>query len=739
MTGSVRPAPRATEGPESGSSQAFRRTTPLTGVLFGNRPPATTHFSKHVRVVARWRVCAASRGPCPARIPGSAGAHALGYPPEMQGLRKLLALPAALAILTLAGASAAPARGAGVPPEFTRDASGAAVDGQIVRQEPRAKRQIVAIIPDRTTGRDWGLRYLREAVDDFNRTAPDAVFCVGDLVQGYSRDHDHVLGERRTFLDIVGRLRMPFYPTAGNHDVVSGARDAGDRSFADEYRALFGPLYYAVELELASFVILNTEDGDGRIQPGFSDEQLAWLDVTLARLAQRGKPIVLLFHRPLWDHKPTRWDERVQPLLVKHRVAYVIAGHYHALSALPPRDGIPYLLLGTCGGANDQHPLAGHLHHVTFLVIGEDGSIEPYHQIAGTTLPVDWVVKADQDAAYGLKTARNAVVVRGAVQDPLGRKVDGSIEIVLRNPIDRDVEFSLHETAPPAPLAVVDRDALGEIERVWTSRTPIDLFNPATTDLASPFTLDLPKDAMRLAPGETRTIVIPVRCDAQVAPPMPAPFDVVARFTDSKSRTVPIVLRQRLPIARSVEVGTSLEAATDFGAEIWNWSEYDTAERRSLIRFAQKPGAAPDAESGLEIRIDTHDESLSPDAKPGAARARLDDLLGDGVRITLGEREEAREYLVSFDRESGGPTVESLDASGQRLEAARAARATLLRTDRGWRLSIALEPSARPVGASSWDGLPINVGIADNDETYHTQWRWLAPRQVPAKLQWRTR
>jgi hypothetical protein len=348
-------------------------------------------------------------------------------------------------------------------------------------------------------------------------------------------------------------------------------------------------------------------------------------------------------------------------------------------------------------------------------------------------------VKADQDAAYGLKTARDAVVLRGAIADPLGKDVEGSMEVVLRNPIDREVEFSLHLTEAPAPLAVIDRDGAGEIERVWTSRTPIDLFNPATTDLASPFILELPLDAIRLAPGETRTVSIPVRCDRQVVPQMPAPFEVVARFVDSKSRTVPIVLRQRLPIARTIEVGASLDAAADFGAEIWNWSEYDTAEPRAMIRFAQAPANATGSADSLEIRIDTHDTRLSADAKPAPGRGRLDDLLGDGVRVVLGEREEAREFLVAYDPASGAPVVQTLDPSGKKLVPTDAAVTTLLKTDRGWRLSIRLSPASRPVGATSWDALPINVGIADNDETYHTQWRWLAPRQVPARLQWRSR
>jgi hypothetical protein len=28
----------------------------------------------------------------------------------------------------------------------------------------------------------------------------------------------------------------------------------------------------------------------------------------------------------------------------------------------------------------------------------------------------------------------------------------------------------------------------------------------------------------------------------------------------------------------------------------------------------------------------------------------------------------------------------------------------------------------------------INVGVADNDDTFHTQWRWLSPDELPATL-----
>ncbi|MDI9403583.1 MAG: metallophosphoesterase [Limnohabitans sp.] len=626
------------------------------------------------------------------------------------------------------------------PPAFEKDSAGQAIDGQRVTQAPRPRRQVVAIVPDRTTGKDWGLRYLREAVDDFNRAEPDAVFCVGDLVQGYSRDRTEVLRQRNDFLNIVGALTMPFYPTPGNHDVVSGTREAKDRTFATEYRELFGPLYYSVELDLASFVILNTEDGEGEVQPGFSDAQLAWLDTELARLAQRARPIILLFHRPLWDHKPTRWDERVQPLLVKHRVASVIAGHYHALQILPARDGIPFMLLGTCGGANDQHPLAGHLQHITYLVIDESGRISPYHQVAGCTMPADWITKDDQDRAYQLKGSRDAVRITGAVPDPVGRPITGAVQLTLKNPLDREVEFRVVPSEAPKPWTVRDNPTDDTYERVWTSRTPIDLFNAATTDLDSPFRLKLPSESVRLAPGDTQTITIDVTCDTQITPPEPAPFEVIATYRDARNRRVPIVFRQRVPIARSIELAGSIASALPYPIAVWNWSEYDTTEANATARMALGDG------DSLLVEIVAPDAGFSPFARTPKGRKGMEDPLGDAVRVVLGEGPEAREYFIAFD-ESESPWVRTLAASGNELRETDQVQAVLSRAnsdsnsspnpesrkDGSWTLRLNFLDKALPEGRSA-DGLPVNIGVADNDETYHTQWRWLAPRSLPATL-----
>ncbi|NBP51525.1 MAG: metallophosphoesterase, partial [Actinobacteria bacterium] len=203
-----------------------------------------------------------------------------------------LAATATAALLAACGMAQAPAINP-LTPGFRRDGAGRAVDGQSVRDPARPRVQRIAILPDRTTGRDWGLPYLEAAVEDLNIVRPDAVFTVGDMVQGYTRDRERWEREVRGYLARVGRLVPAFYPTPGNHDVISGSRESGDRTFAECYRERFGPLWYSVELDLATAIVLFSDEGlgDGKIVLG--DGQLAWLAGALDAAKARGKPIFL--------------------------------------------------------------------------------------------------------------------------------------------------------------------------------------------------------------------------------------------------------------------------------------------------------------------------------------------------------------------------------------------------------------------------------------------------------------
>jgi hypothetical protein len=233
-------------------------------------------------------------------------------------------------------------------------------------------------------------------------------------------------------------------------------------------------------------------------------------------------------------------------------------------------------------------------------------------------------------------------------------------------------------------------------------------------------------------PGGRATVRVAVRADAQASPPEPAPFEVTASYEDSKLRKVPILFRERVPLARRIDLGTSLAAAAEYPIAVWQWSEYDTAEANANARFAQGASGAI-----VEIALTVPDLRISGDAKPRDTKSSLDDPLGDAVRLVLGEGAEAREYLVTLEGDGpAGPTtprVRALARDGKTLASTEAVSAVFTRLATAWSLQLSVRADALPEGTRLND-LPVNVGVADNDETFHTQWRWLAPRDIPARL-----
>lgn len=173
-----------------------------------------------------------------------------------------------------------------------------------------------------------------------------------------------------------------------------------------------------------------------------------------------------------------------------------------------------------------------------------------------------------------------------------------------------------------------------------------------------------------------------------------------------------------------------MDDAVPFSVSVWNWSEYDTPERDATVRFVR---GAP--ETPLRIRVSVPDRTLSSLAKPASGKALFDDPLGDGVRLVLGEGPTAREFLVTFTSDSRVPVLRALSPDRSRSEPSGDLGLTLIAgSGDEWMLTIDVARTALPQG-SELDGLAVNLGVADNDETYHTQWRWLAPRATPARIQ----
>src|SRR6186997_1649550 len=71
------------------------------------------------------------------------------------------------------------------------------------------------VFGDRTGGPVEGLKILAQAVDDTNLLDPDLVMTVGDLINGYcAEDQWKVMADE--YRGIVGKLKMPWFPVAGN-------------------------------------------------------------------------------------------------------------------------------------------------------------------------------------------------------------------------------------------------------------------------------------------------------------------------------------------------------------------------------------------------------------------------------------------------------------------------------------------------------------------------------------------
>ena len=582
-----------------------------------------------------------------------------------------------------------------VVPPFTDAPDGGAREGQVV-QSPAPKRDLrIAILPDRTTGRDWGLPYLDAAVEDLNRLKPDAVFCVGDLIQGYTRRPEVWQSQMNAYLKRVKALDMPWYPTAGNHDVIAGTRDPGDRRFAELYRREVGPLWYAVDLDrLTAIIVYSDENLDDRsIQLG--DEQFTWLKGQLERAKARGVPSILLMHRPLWRYREVGWDERVHPLLAPAGTVAVIAGHFHSMQRDPDRDGVQYHILGTCGGAIDQHPLTGQLQHISMLDL-KDGAAEVWHQFAGATLPGDFIVAEDQERAFKLKRDEKTVTISGSLPEPgSGGLDDAPLTVAISNPIDQ-----------PITASVRLRDGNGE---EWivpgepaVSRTPRDTHNPAVTDLDTPITID-PVTPIAIAPRAKATIPLTVDCPA-LKDPLRAPEAVVAlSFTDSKGRTVPVAVRRRLPIARTLMPGVPMPL------EEWEWTPYATDDAPPTI-MAERVGES------LVLTVRVPDDRVA-ESFPAAAkrRDRATNPLVDALAIRLHGLGEPASW--TWEPSTGSVLGAPIGPTFERIQS----------TD-GWSARCAISPELLK-GVSG-----INVGVADNDDTFHTQWRWLSPSDLPATL-----
>ncbi|MBL8754837.1 MAG: metallophosphoesterase, partial [Planctomycetes bacterium] len=312
------------------------------------------------------------------------------------------------------------------------------------------------VFGDRTGGPVEGIEVLKVAVADTNLLDPDLVFTVGDLVNGYNAT-DAWLAQAKEFKDAMGKLRMPWFPVAGNHDIYWRGDKKPVGEHEGHYETTFGPLWYSVRHKQCLFVALYSDEGDPKTgEKNFnkpecqrmSPEQFAWLDKTLAD-NKAARHVFVFLHHPRWLAQYGDDWERVHGLLAKAgNVTAVFAGHIHRMRYDGVKDGIQYYTVASVGAHLEMEaPQAGYLHQYHVVTVRPEG-------ITVAALPVGTVIdpkaitgEISEDCARvhaALEPKVTACVAAGSGA-PIG--ADGSVDAIVtlrcNNPARRPVEYEL--------------------------------------------------------------------------------------------------------------------------------------------------------------------------------------------------------------------------------------------------------------------------------------------------------
>ena len=561
----------------------------------------------------------------------------------------------------------------------------------------------IAILGDRTNGEPEGLQVLRQAVEDINRLRPGLVLHIGDMVPGYKRYMAEWEEDIGAFKGVIGGLEAPFYPCAGNHDVITGTGDPDDHRGEDLHKKHFGPLYYSFDYRDCHFVVLYSDEALQSL-PRFSARQLDWLARDLE--GSRGRQSFVFVHKPAWEYPKSNWDE-VHAILKRHDVRAVFAGHFHHSHKSIERDGIPHYVMGVTGGRTYSPEGAGGLEHFSLLHIRPD-SFTLAHLRPGSVLPEDFVTHADFKNMETIRfLGRDKVGVLAAIPSPEMGEVDESVRAIVHNPLDR-------------PLTVTVRG------------------NPR----GGPWTFEPPEgSSLRVDAGQSVETSITARCPRIRPAELVVPeIEVQYDYANERGETVPLVLRRRLPLVRRGKLPVPREAGSDdeailatpgrtrgiWNVAAWHFSPYESREPSARFR----PMTSREA---FWFRVRVPDVAIAHHrARPGGR------LLSDAIFVGLlpmGAAEEVStppRVIVLFPfapaGEGGAFLADFDDRAPKLLDVIAGVKHFAEKTDDGWQCTAeipweVLVGKKLPLG----ERLRFNFGVWDNDGRLFTELRTWAP------------
>lgn len=214
----------------------------------------------------------------------------------------------------------------------------------------------------------------------------DLMIHTGDLAYDsgtIAQFEDNVFG---VYADLFRNI--PFFPAAGNHEYKTLS--------AAPFRGVFnlpgnsGEKWYSYDWGRVHFVALDTEADYAT--------QATWLDSDLAATTLPWKIVYL--HKPPYSSGMHGSDmslrQRLEPVLQKHHVQLVLAGHDHDYERIKPQNGIMYVVTGGGGmgtrtvGTSSFTAFSHDVIHFVYAEVGVDELV--LHAIDGTGREFDSVV-----------------------------------------------------------------------------------------------------------------------------------------------------------------------------------------------------------------------------------------------------------------------------------------------------------------------------------------------------------
>lgn len=242
--------------------------------------------------------------------------------------------------------------------------------------------------PQLDTDRDVE-RMMHETLPDVKATAatyPDAQVAgivLGDITWD-------VYKHNTSFKEFARQAGFPVYPVIGNHDFDKYITPANGVDFAHIYKEEFGPLYYALQLGDAYYIVLNTIEyyGNKRYKSTLEmEDQMKWVEKLLNCVLQQDKKVFIAMHSPL-KPVPERpliaGGEKLKSMLVNKFHATILSGHFHLNTNTEIGAGIMEHNLGavcgtwwSCGVCRDGAP------NGYKVFIGKGSDISHYYKSTG--------------------------------------------------------------------------------------------------------------------------------------------------------------------------------------------------------------------------------------------------------------------------------------------------------------------------------------------------------------------